>query len=79
MSYTMDTDIIEHILMILGVVALSIIMLALYLVVIIASAYAVEWIMDWLSIGIDRTIYWTGVAILILFCAFGKTKVEKGD
>lgn len=75
----MNTDLIENALMILGLIALGIFMLALYLIVVIASAYAVEWVMSWLSISIDRTLYWTGVAVLILFCAFGKTKVDKND
>ena len=49
----------------------------LYLTVILLCGWGVEYVLDWLSIGIDKTIYWTGVALLVLFCAFGKTKVEK--
>ena len=64
---------------IVGLVAVLIAVgsVVLYLAVILLCGWAVEWVLNWLNIAIDGTLYWTGVALLVLFCAFGKTKVEK--
>ena len=75
----MDADWLIYGLTIIGTLLLGAILVLLYGAIIILCALGVEWVFDYFSIGIDRTIYWTGVAILILFCAFGKTKVEKSD
>ena len=75
----MDTDWLIYGLAIIGTLLLGALMVLLYGAIIVLCALGIEWVFDYFSIGIDRTIYWTGVAILILFCAFGKTKVEKSD
>jgi hypothetical protein len=72
----MDTDWLIYGLAIIGTLLLGALMVLLYGAIIVLCALGIEWVFDYFSIGIDRTIYWTGVAILILFCAFGKTKIE---
>ena len=75
----MGADWLIYGLTIVGTLLLGALMVLLYGAIIVLCALGIEWAFDYFSIGIDRTIYWTGVAILILFCAFGKTKVEKSD
>ena len=75
----MDADWLIYGLAIIGTLLLGALMVLLYGAIIVLCALGIEWVFDYFSIGIDRTIYWTGVAILILFCAFGKTKVENSD
>ena len=72
-------DVIEYMLVASIAVAMAAIYLVLYLTVILACAWGVSLVMDLFELDIDRTLYWTCVAVLILFCAFGKTKVEKND
>lgn len=60
-------------------VLMGLLAVAFYVAVIFICGWAIEQLLDWLNIGIDRTIYWTGVALLVLFCAFGKTTVKRGD
>lgn len=72
----MDADWLIYGLAIIGTLLLGALMVLLYGAIIVLCALGIEWVFDYFSIGIDRTIYWTGVAILILFCAFGKTKIE---
>lgn len=72
-------DWLAYILAIIGTIVLGIVMVAIYSAIIILCALGVEWIFDCFSIGIDRTFYWTLVALLILFCAFGKTKIKESD
>lgn len=75
----MDSDWLIYGLAIIGTLLLGAVLVLFYGAIIVLCALGIEWVFDYFSIGIDRTIYWTGVAILILFCAFGKTKAEKSD
>lgn len=68
-------DWVEFALMIALAVGLAI--LSLFLI--IATGWIVEKLFDMLTIEIDRTLYWTGVALLIPFVIFGKSKAKKDD
>lgn len=72
-------DIIEHMLIASIAIAMAAFYLVLYLTVILACAWGVELVMKLFDLDIDRTLYWTCVAVLILFCAFGKTRVSRDD
>lgn len=73
----MDADWLIYGLAIIGTLLLGALMVLLYGAIIVLCALGVEWVFDCFSINIDRTIYWTLVAVLILFCAFGKTSKKK--
>ena len=60
-------------------IALAIGLAILSLFLIIATGWIVEKLFDMLTIEIDRTLYWTGVALLIPFAIFGKAKMKKED
>ena len=70
-------DWLEYGISIALVMFVAVIFVAIYLAVILLCGWGVLCVFDWLSIGIDKTLYWTGVALLILFCAFGKTTIKK--
>lgn len=72
-------DVIEYTLIASIAVAMAAFYLVLYLTVILACAWGVELVIGLFDLDIDRTLYWTCVAVLILFCAFGKTRVNKDD
>ena len=72
-------DVIEYSLVACLGIGLAALYVILYLTVMIACAWGVGLVMDLFELDIDRTMYWTLVSVLILFCAFGKTKVKKDD
>ena len=74
----MNDDIIETIFVAIIGLIMATIYLVLYLAVIIACAWGVELVLvDLFDLNMDRTLYWTCVGILILFCAFGKSKIKE--
>ena len=73
----MNDDIIETIFVAIIGLIMAAIYLVLYLAVIIACAWGIELVLDLFDLSIDRTLYWTCVGVLILFCAFGKSKVKE--
>lgn len=75
----MDMDDILDEIIVIGALLLGVAITIAELLLIGLCAWIIEWVFDLLSINIDRTIYWTLVAVLMLFCMFGKTKVEKSD
>jgi len=72
----MDADDIMEGLLTIGVLLLGVVFILAELLLIGVCAWVIEWMFDLLSINIDRTIYWTLVAVLMLFCMFGKSKIE---
>lgn len=72
----MDMDDILEGLLTIGILLLGVVFVLAELLLIGVCAWIIEWVFDSLSINIDRTIYWTLVAVLMLFCMFGKTKIE---
>lgn len=62
-----------------GLIGILIIILGFLLVVIlvIGCAYIIEWLISLLNITIDRTLYWTGVVLIILFSEFCKPSLKK--
>lgn len=74
----MNDDIIETIFLAIIGLIMATIYLVLYLAVIIACAWGVELVLvDLFSLNINRTLYWTCIGVLILFCAFGKSKAKE--
>ena len=73
----MNDDIIETIFVAIIGLIMATIYLVLYLAVIIACAWGVELVLDLFDLGIDSTLYWTCVGVLILFCAFGKCRIKE--
>ena len=72
-------DMIEYSLVACLGIGLGALYVVLYLTVILACAWGVSLVMDLFGLDTDRTMYWTLVSVLILFCAFGRTKVSKDD
>lgn len=73
-----EYDIIETIFIAIIGVIMATIYLVIYLAVIIACAWGVELVLvDLFGLNIDRTLYWTCIGVLILFCAFGKSKAKE--
>ena len=70
-------DVLEYVLASVGVIALGVIAVVAYLAILLLCGWGVECVLNWLNIEIDRTLYWTGVGLLILFCAFGRTTSKK--
>ena len=64
-----------------GIGALAIVlagvMFILSIAIIIACAMLIEWIIGLLDIQIDKTLYWTGVGLIILFGTFCKSSSKK--
>ena len=75
----MDADWLTYGLAVIGSLLLGAVMIVLHALIITLCALGLEWALDCFSIVIDRILYWTGVALLILFCTFGKPKIEKND
>lgn len=71
----MNDDVIGYVL----AIALAIVTAILGVFLIIGVGWIVEKLFDMFTIDIDRTLYWTGVALLILFVIFGKAKAKKDD
>ena len=72
---TMDEDWLVYI----GVIITTIILAVLSLLAIIGVGWIIDWLFNKLTIEMNRTLYWTGIALLIPFVIFGKTKVKKDD
>ena len=62
-----------------GIVAVILILAGFILIVslVFACAFIIEWLFDLLNINIDHVIYWTGVALIILFATFCKSSSKK--
>lgn len=72
-------DWLEYTLVAVGTVVLGALMVSLYLAIIMLCGWGVECVLNLLGIEIDRTLYWTGIGLLILFCAFGKSSKKEKD
>lgn len=73
----MDADWPTYWIAVIGPLLLGAVMILLQALIITLCALGLEWALGYFSINIDKTLYWTGVAILILFCTFGKTKIDR--
>lgn len=71
----MDEDWLVYI----GMIITTIILAVLSLLAIIGVGWIIEWLFNKLTIEIDKTLYWTGIALLIPFVIFGKAKNKKED
>ena len=69
-------DVLEFVINGAWVVFAIVVYLVFYFAAIMICGRGVEQIIGWFGISIDSRIYWTGVGLLILFCAFGKTTVK---
>ena len=61
--------------MLVGILALvvSVVWFFVIMIVITVSAMIIQlWIIDIFNMDIDRTLYWTGVGLVILLCVFCK-------
>lgn len=63
----------------IGVIITTIILAVLSLLAIIGVGWIIDWLFGKLTIEIDKTLYWTGIALLIPFVIFGKAKNRKED
>lgn len=71
----MDEDWLIYI----GAIIITVIIAVLYLLAIIGVGWIIDWLFSKFTIEIDKTLYWTGIALLIPFVIFGKTTVKKDD